>query len=73
MLTESMQKALSRISEMQAKEQDALADTILADEEDDKAWDARFEGSQGLRGALAAEALEEHRAGRTMPLPPALQ
>jgi hypothetical protein len=41
-----------------------------ADREDERRWDAAFTRSAEALAELAAEALEEHRAGRTLPLDP---
>jgi len=39
-------------------------------EEDDRRWDASFAKSQEFLAQLAAEGIEEFRAGRTEPLDP---
>jgi len=65
-----LEKAFHAAKELPEAEQNALAASILADIEDERRWTSAFEQSSEALAELAAEALAEHRAGRTLPLDP---
>ena len=65
-MTELLKKALARLSAMSAPEQDAVAARILAELDDEDRWQKSFAKSQDLLEALAKEALEEDRRGKTL-------
>ena len=69
-MTELLEKAFEAASKLPANEQDALAASILAEVEAERRWDALFEGSGPTLERLAAEAMEEHRAKKTLPFTP---
>jgi hypothetical protein len=69
-VTRLLEEAFRKASELSEAEQDALAASILADLEDERRWSESFANSQDLLAELAAEAREEYRAGRTLPLDP---
>ena len=69
-MTALLEKAVFKVSILPAEEQDALAMLLLEEVEDEARWDAAFAGSQDVLAALAAEAMEEHRAGETEDLDP---
>ena len=69
-MTEALKKAFERASQLPEADQDSLAAAILTEIESEDAWDSAFSRSQKELGALADEALEEHRRGRTRPLDP---
>jgi hypothetical protein len=69
-VTRLLEEAFRKASELSEAEQDALAASILADLEDERRWSEAFANSQDLLAELAAEAREEYRAGRTLPLDP---
>ena len=69
-MTRLLEEAFRRASELSEAEQNALAASILADLEDEHRWSEAFPNSQDLLAELAAEAREEYRAGRTLPLDP---
>ncbi len=69
-MTRLLEEAFRKASELPEAEQDALAASILADLEDERRWSEAFANSQDLLARLAAEAREEYRAGRTLPLDP---
>ena len=69
-MTALLEKAVAKASALSADDQDALASLLLDEIEDDARWDAAFARSQGVLAALAAEAMEEHRAGETRDLDP---
>ncbi len=67
-MTKLLEEALEKISGLPQDEQDAIAAQILAELEDEAGWAKRFAASGGKLRGLAAEALEEHRQGKTRPL-----
>jgi hypothetical protein len=69
-VTRPLDEALRKAGELSEAEQDALAASMLADLEDERRWSETFANSQDLLAELAAEAREEYRAGRTLPLDP---
>ncbi|HEX2187707.1 MAG TPA: hypothetical protein VHG51_02355 [Longimicrobiaceae bacterium] len=69
-MTDLLEEAFRKASALPEAEQDALAASILADLEDESRWSEAFANTQDLLAELAAEAREEHRAGRTFPLDP---
>jgi hypothetical protein len=69
-VTRLLEEAFRKASELSEAEQDTLAASILADLEDERRWSEAFANSQDLLAELAAEAREEYRAGRTLPLDP---
>jgi len=69
-MTTALQKAFEVASKLPATEQDDLAAAILEELRTEKAWEATLAGSLPILERLAAEALREHRAGRSEPLDP---
>ncbi|MEK7270821.1 MAG: hypothetical protein AAB215_07790 [Planctomycetota bacterium] len=67
-MTVMLEQAFAEAAKLSPAEQDAIARRLLAELADEKAWDAAFSGSQDALARLAAEALAEHRTGRTLPL-----
>lgn len=67
-MTARLEQAFTEISKLPPKEQDALADWLLAELESEKQWDKRFADSQDVLSKLASEALVEHRRGETQEL-----
>ncbi len=67
-MTKLLEKALKKISSLPQEEQDAIAGQILAELEDEAAWAKRFAADGDKLRRLAAEALAEHREGKTRPL-----
>jgi len=51
-------------------QQDAIASLILAELEEEQRWDDSFARSPNLLAKLAAEAMAEHRSGKTQELDP---
>ena len=60
----------SSVSCIAGREQDAMAQWILAELASDRAWEEALAGSQDRLSELGAEALREHRAGRSERLDP---
>ena len=69
-MTDLLRKAFEAAAQLPEAEQKALAVAILAEVAPDDDWDSRFSGAGESLAALADEALEEFRKGRTKPLDP---
>ncbi|HEX5051647.1 MAG TPA: hypothetical protein VFZ65_07750 [Planctomycetota bacterium] len=69
-MTKNLEKAFAEVSKLPAGEQDAVADWILAELASERRWDDAFAGSQDELSDLGAQALREHRSGRTEKLDP---
>ena len=65
-----LDRAMSEISKLPKRERDRLARWLLEEMASEKRWDETFEGSSDTLDRLAAEALVEHRRGRSKPLDP---
>jgi hypothetical protein len=64
-MTKALQDAFAEAEKLPEPLQDQLAAAIRAEIDAELAWDARLSGSADRLAALADEALEEHRSGRT--------
>ena len=69
-MTELLEQAIAKLKTLPAKEQDAIAAMILEELEDEIRWDTAFRNSKDALAKLAAEAMAEHRAGKTQELDP---
>jgi hypothetical protein len=69
-MTQLLEQAFAAAARLPADEQDALARALLSDLASERAIDERLAGTSDALSRLAAEALAEHRAGRTEPLDP---
>ena len=69
-MTKLLQKAFEEASKLPEEEQNALARALLEELASERRWDELFAGSGDLLSKLAAEALDDHRAGRTEELDP---
>ena len=69
-MTQLLEKAFARASELPDEDQDTLAERLLAEIESEKRWDELFAQSQDELGRLADEALAQHRRGKTQRLDP---
>ena len=69
-MTELLTKAFAEASKLTQAEQDTLAAWILDELAGEQDWQRSFDASAATLAQLADEALEEHRAGRTLPLDP---
>ena len=69
-MTELLQQAFDRASELPREEQDRVARFLLAELESERRWEELFScpESEELLGRMADEALADHRAGLTTPL-----
>ena len=72
MVTQLLEKAFERASQLPDDEQDEFARLMLAELESEQRWADLFSlpESEDLLERLADEALAAHRAGRTKPLNP---
>jgi hypothetical protein len=69
-MTELLERAIAQLKTLPADEQDAIAAMILEEIEEERRWDRSFGRSPDLLAKLAAEAMAEHRAGKTQELDP---
>ncbi len=69
-MTELLQQAFDRASELSEKQQDEFARFLLAELDSERRWDEllNLPESEDLLGQWADEALDAHRAGCTLPL-----
>lgn len=65
-----LELAFAEAARLPPKEQDRLADWLLAELASERRWDQRFAESQDVLETLAAEALDEHSQGQTQELDP---
>ena len=66
-MTALLQKAILQVSQLSAREQEAVATLILDELASEKRWDAQFAGSQDGLARLADEAVAEFNEGKTQP------
>jgi TRAP-type C4-dicarboxylate transport system substrate-binding protein len=64
-MTKQLEKAFSEVSKLPAKDQDAIAEIVLAELASEQRWNDLFTNSQDLLAKLASEALAEQRASKT--------
>ena len=64
-MTKLLEKAFAKVSKLPAKDQDAIAEIVLAEIASEQRWSELFSNSQGLLAEFAEEALAEHKAGKT--------
>jgi hypothetical protein len=67
-MTDLLEKAFRAASQLTDADQDQLAAQVLEDLRADSQWEAKFAATADGLAALAAEALAEHRAGKTAPM-----
>ena len=67
-MTTRLEQAFTEASKLSPKEQDALADWLLAELRSEKKWDKLFANSQEVLSKLASEAINEHYRGQTRAL-----
>ncbi|MEB3294163.1 MAG: hypothetical protein VKJ24_13470 [Synechococcales bacterium] len=71
-MTELLERAIAKLKNLPASEQDAVASIILEELEDDRRWDEAFSRSPDLLAKLAAAAMAEYHTGKTQELDPDL-
>ncbi len=67
-MTTRLAQAWIEASKLSPKEQDALADWVLAELCSEKKWDRLFANSQKKLSKLASEAIDEYHSGQTQQL-----
>ena len=66
-MTTRLEQAFTEASKLPPKEQDALADWVLAELRSEKKWDRLFANSQEELSKLASEALTEYHRDEYKP------
>ncbi len=66
-MTTLLEKAIAEMSNLPAKEQDAIAQIVLDELADEKLWDEQFARHPEVLEKLGDEALAEYKAGKTIP------
>ena len=69
-MTERLEQAIAQLQTLSTDQQDAIATLILAELEEEQRWNDSFARSPNLLAKLAAEAMAEHRSGKTQELDP---
>lgn len=71
-MTQLLEEAFDRASQLPDEEQDEFARLLLAELESEQRWSELFARpeSEDILERLASEALAAHRAGKTTPLDP---
>ena len=64
-MTEALEKAISEVQQLPEADQNAMAQLILEELEDERRWDAAFARSPEVLEKLLAEAEAEDAAGLT--------
>jgi hypothetical protein len=67
-MTTVLEAALAEVAKLPPEEQNILATLLMDEIKSEQRWSQSFAESQALLSTLAAEALAEHRAGRSKPL-----
>jgi hypothetical protein len=68
-MTTLLQRAISEAETLPEEEQDAIAVRLLAEIEDERAWDAQFEATTDAQWErFISETRRDVAAGRSMPL-----
>ncbi|MDJ0517113.1 MAG: hypothetical protein QNJ74_12955 [Trichodesmium sp. MO_231.B1] len=67
-MTNILQQALTKLSQLPENQQEAIAYLILTEIEDEKKWAENFANSQDQLAQLADEAIAEFKQGKTKPL-----
>ncbi|MFS8830970.1 hypothetical protein NW819_10250 [Synechococcus sp. R8-2] len=70
MMTELLEKAISKLKALPTEEQNAIASLILDELEDDQRWEESFASSADMLAKLGAKAIAEYQAGKTEELNP---
>ena len=67
-MTQLLETAFAKAAKLPEPEQDAIAEIVLAELASEERWNHLFASSQELLSELAAEALSEHKKGKTQPI-----
>ena len=63
-MTDLLQKAFEKANVLSEHDQEAIGQLVLDEIESEAGWDERFAASPDGLSGLAAQALDEHRAGK---------
>ena len=66
-MTNLLEKAIEKTRRLTEREQDSIAALILDELGEDECWDQAFASSEDALVKLAADAIAEDRAGKTLP------
>lgn len=69
-MTASLETAFDELTKLSPEDQNAFAAWIMAELAGEQRWRKLLTTSPDLLATLAAEALDEHRAGKSQPLDP---
>ena len=69
-MTQLLETAFARAAALPSEDQDAFAKMLLAELDSEARWADLFARSPDRLAEMAAEAVADHRAGRTRPLDP---
>ncbi|MFN0316438.1 MAG: hypothetical protein ACKVQA_15545 [Burkholderiales bacterium] len=69
-MTKLLERVVERVRALPESEQDAIATLVLEELEDEARWDSAFARTQDSLVKLGAEAMLEHRQGKTQELDP---
>lgn len=69
-MTKLLDKAFEKARNLPDQAQDAIAALILDELDEDLEWDEKFAASADTLASLAADAIAEDRAGKTLSLDP---
>ena len=69
-MTTTLETAFDELAKLPPEDQDTFAAWIMAELGAEQRWRKLLASSPDLLAALAAEALNEHRAGKSQPLDP---
>ncbi len=64
-MTTLLKKAFDAAASLSPERQDIIARLVPAEIEDEKRWDEAFAASQDKLADMAAEAIAEHKTGKT--------
>ena len=64
-MTKLLEQVFQKAAALPEPAQDALAQLLLAEMEDEATWDRAFTGSQDELARMAREAAAEYKAGKT--------
>ncbi len=67
-MTELLEKAIKKAGRLPKAQQNAIAELIIEEIEDEKKWQSKFKNSQNKLSKLADEAVDEYNKDKTEPL-----
>jgi hypothetical protein len=67
-MTELLEKAIKKVGKLSKAQQDAIAEIIMEEIEDEKKWESKFKHYQSKLSKLADEAVDEYKKNKTEPL-----